>query len=117
MSTICKELSEGMLRSFVARYERDEVQSTPRLRFVDAEGRACPAAALCDARSSADFARAAGERGGFLGGPLERVSRLFEAGRLRPAELYTESVLELTRRRAERTARHGSSGRLLPARA
>ena len=111
----CRAFSDRMLLQYVARYERGEVQSRPRLRFVDAEGRACLAAALCGARSAAEVAGLAAEAGGFPGGPLERVSRRFEAGELRSAEFYDEVVLELTRRRAEREVRSGTRPAVTPA--
>lgn len=104
----CRAFSDRMLLQYVARYERGEVQTTPRLRFVDGEGRACLAAALCGARSATEVAALAAAAGGFLDGPLERISRRFEAGELRSCELYDEALLELARRGAERAARAGT---------
>lgn len=94
-------LPEAMLRNYVHRYESGGVQSHPTLRFVDAEGRACLAAALCGARSSAEVAPAAAALGHpFHGGVLEQVSRRFEGGRLSAAQAYDACVLEMAARRA-----------------
>lgn len=110
-----KALPDTMLSNYVERYETGGVQPHPRLRFVDGEGRACLAAALCGARRATDVAPAAAALGcPFPGGALETISRGFESGRLMPAELYDICVLELVRRRA-RTKGGRPGGR--PARA
>lgn len=98
-------LPDAMLRNYVCRYESGGVQPRPTLRFVDAEGRACLAAAFCGARTSADVSRAAAALGQpFHRGILEQVSRRFEAGRLSATEAYDACVLELAARRARRPA-------------
>lgn len=98
-------LPDPMLRNYIRRYESGGVQSRPTLRFVDAEGRACVAAAFCGARTSADVSEAAAALGHpFLGGIMEHVSRRFESGRLSAAEAYDACVLELTARRVSRAA-------------
>ncbi len=94
-------LPDPMLRNYLRRYESGGVQSRPTLRFVDAQGRACLAAALCGARSSAEVAPAAAALGHpFHGGVLEQVSRRFEGGHLSAAQAYDACVLELAARRA-----------------
>lgn len=96
-------LTDAELENYVDRYEADGVQRRPRLRFVDRAGRACPAAALAGAATSAEFA--AGEAGReFRGSRLEDVSRAFEDGRLDADRLYRECVLERARRRSRATA-------------
>lgn len=96
-----KALPDAMLSNYVERYETGGVQPHPRLRFVDGEGRACLAAALCGARRATDVAPAAAALGcPFPGGALETISRGFESGHLTAAYLYDGCVLELVRRRA-----------------
>lgn len=93
-------LSDRALTNYIDRYEAGRVQRRPRLRFVDRLGRACPAAALAGAETSADFMNGeAGPR--FRGGVLERISRAFEDGDLDAAELYRDCLLESARRDGE----------------
>lgn len=92
-----ESIPDRMLHNFVRRYEAGGVQPHPRLRFVDEEGRACIACALAGASSSREFARTDAGRS-FLGGPLEEISRRFEACRLTPDRFYAECLLELARR-------------------
>lgn len=93
-------LPDRMLRNFVCRYEDGGVQRRPRLRFVDDRGRACLAGALTGARTSREFADSAAGRS-FRQGPLLRLSREFEAGRLSAAQLYDACLMELARRSTE----------------
>lgn len=94
-----RSLPGSMLRNYVSRYEEGGVQPHPRLSFVDAEGRACIVGALAGARSLREFAATEVCRS-FPRGPLERLSRLFEDGRVTPGEVYRDCLLELARRRA-----------------
>lgn len=94
-------LPSEALDNYVERYEEGRVQHRPRLRFVDADGRACPAAALAGAETSSEFAdREPGA--GFLGSRLEELSRAFEDARLDPDRLYRDCLLERARRRGGR---------------
>lgn len=90
-------LSDRLLRNYVRRYEGGGVQPRPRLRFVDAEGRACIVGAMADVDSSREFA-ATGLFRALRSGPLVRISRKFEDGRITPAQVYDACLLELTRR-------------------
>ncbi len=106
-------LSDSALSNFIDRYEAGRVQRRPRLRFVDRGGRACPAAALAGAETSADFMDGDAGRE-FRGGILERISAAFEDGDLDAAELYRECLLENARRAGEpgyATARKSRSSR------
>lgn len=99
---VAASLDRTALSNFIDRFEAGRVQRRPRLRFVDRAGRACPAAALVGADSSADFMN--GESGRrFRGSVLERVSRAFEDGDLDVGALYRECLLELARRDAHAT--------------
>lgn len=103
---VTASLDGTALVNFIDRYESGRIQQRPRLRFVDPAGRACPAAALAGAESSADFMN--GEAGrAFRGGVLERISRAFEDGELDVGALYRECLLERARRDA---APGGGSG-------
>lgn len=90
---ILASLPESALDAYIDRYERGGVQRRPRLRFVDGGGRACPAAALADAGSSAEFMNGDGGAG-FRGSVLERISRAFEDGELDAGDLYRDCLLE-----------------------
>lgn len=105
--TLVSELDDAELDNYIERYEADAVQRRPRLRFVDRGGRACPAAALAGAGSSADFMRGPAGRD-FRGGGLERISRAFEDGRLDPDRLYRECLLERTRRSSRERRRESA---------
>lgn len=94
-----ESIPSRMLHNFVERYEAGGVQPHPRLRFVDEEGRACIACALVGASSSREFATMDAGRE-FLGGPLEELSRRFEACRLTAGEMYAGCLMELARRTA-----------------
>lgn len=93
-----------MLRNFVARYEDGGVQPYPVTSFVDGEGRACVVGAFAGACSLEEFASSKACRT-FLDGPLVEISRLFEDGRVTPAEVYDACLLELAGRIADRPAR------------
>lgn len=95
--TELRSVSDRLLRNYVRRYESGGVQRRPRLRFVDAEGRACIVGAMADVESSREFAESDHFRS-FRSGPLVRISRMFEEGRVSPAEVYDACVLELARR-------------------
>lgn len=113
LSDVAASLDGTALANFIDRYESGRVQRRPRLRFVDRAGRACPAAALAGAETSAEFMN--GESGGrFRGGVLERISRAFEDGDLDVGDLYRECLLERARRDADgtyATARKSRSSR------
>lgn len=94
---LAASLDRTALANFIDRYEAGRVQRRPRLRFVDRSGRACPAAALAGAETSAGFMNGASGRR-FRGGVLERISRAFEDGDLDAGDLYRECLLELARR-------------------
>lgn len=98
MDHLLQGVGEEMLDNYIARYEEGAVQLRPRLRFVDAQGRACPAAAFVGARSGREFADSP-HFPRFRGSVLEGISRHFEAGRLSPSELYRDCLLERARRR------------------
>lgn len=91
-------VSERMLRNYVARYESGGVQPHPVTSFVDARGRACVVGAFADADSLEEFAASEACRT-FLDGPLVGISRLFEDGRVTPAEVYDACLVELAFRR------------------
>lgn len=104
---------ERMLRNFVARYENGGVQPHPVTSFVDERGRACVVGAFSGARSLEEFAGTEACRT-FLQGPLVTLSRLFEDGRVTPAEVYDACLMELARRAARREAEEEIAG-LVPA--
>ncbi len=91
-------VSGHMLRNYVARYESGGVQPHPVTSFVDARGRACVVGAFADAGSLEEFASSEACRT-FLDGPLVGISRLFEDGRVTPAEVYDACLVELAYRR------------------
>lgn len=91
-------VSGRMLRNYVARYESGGVQPHPVTSFVDARGRACVVGAFADAASLEEFAASEACRT-FLDGPLVGISRLFEDGRVTPAEVYDACLVELAYRR------------------
>jgi hypothetical protein len=91
-------VSGRMLRNYVARYESGGVQPHPVTSFVDARGRACVVGAFAGARSLEEFASSEACRS-FLDGPLVAISRLFEDGRVTPAEVYDACLVELAFRR------------------
>lgn len=101
MSDLVHGLGDEMLRNYIVRYEAGAVQARPRLRFVDGDGRACPAAACAGAGSREAFA-GSDHFLRFRGSVLERISRRFEAGDLSSSELYRECLLERARRRGAR---------------
>lgn len=98
MGNLARDLGDDMLDNYIVRYEEGAVQPRPRLRFVDGEGRACPAAACAGARSSEAFAGSSHFLR-FDGSILEALSRCFEAGELTPSDLYRDCLLERVRRR------------------
>lgn len=110
---VAASLDGTALANFIDRYESGRVQRRPRLRFVDRAGRACPAAALAGAETSAEFMNGdSGRR--FRGGALERISRAFENGELDVGDLYRECLLERARRDGDgsyATARKSRSSR------
>lgn len=95
--TELRAVSNRLLENYVRRYESGGVQRRPRLRFVDAEGRACIVGAMADVDSSREFAESDHFRS-FRSGPLVRISRMFEEGRVSAAEVYDACLLELARR-------------------
>lgn len=99
-------LPARMLENYVSRYEEGGVQPHPRLSFVDGEGRACIVGAMAGARSLEEFAgwSACGD---LPDGQLERLSRLFEDGRITADGVYRECILELSRRRSSTRGRAG----------
>lgn len=97
MQHLLHELGNEALDNYIACYERGGVQPRPQLRFIDAEGRACPATAFAGASSRSELADSR-MLAGFLGSVLERVSRRFEDGNLEPADLYSDCLLERARR-------------------
>lgn len=97
-------LPDRMLRNYVARYEGGGVQPRPVTSFVDRRGRACVVGAFAGARTLEEFAASAACRT-FLEGPLVRLSRLFEDGRITPAEVYDACLLELAGRRRSGASR------------
>lgn len=104
-----------MLRNYVARYESGGVQPHPVTSFVDGRGRACVVGAFAGAASLEEFASTEACRT-FLEGPLVRVSRLFEDGRVTAAEVYDACLLELTARRgSDAAARDAAPGVAVPA--
>lgn len=107
-------LPQRMLRNFVARYESGGIQPHPVTSFVDARGRACVVGAFAGARSLEEFASSEACRT-FLQGPLVEISRLFEDGRVAPAEVYDACLMELTRRRASEVAAGQAPAASVPA--
>lgn len=95
--TELRAVSDRLLENFVRRYECGGVQRRPRLRFVDAEGRACIVGAMADVESSREFAESDHFRT-FRSGPLVRISRKFEEGRVSSTDVYDACLLELARR-------------------
>lgn len=104
MRDLLERLRDEMLENYIRAYEGGRIQGRPRLRFVDREGRACPAAAFAGAGDRADFAGSEPFTR-FLGSDLEAISRCFESGQLEPSELYRDCVLE----RARRSGRAGEA--------
>jgi hypothetical protein len=98
MGDLARGLGDDMLDNYILRYEEGAVQPRPRLRFVDGEGRVCPAAACAGTGSREAFA-GSDHFLRFRGSALERVSRRFEAGELSPSDLYRDCLLERARRR------------------
>lgn len=103
---------ERMLHNFVARYESGDVQPHPVTSFVDDRGRACVVGAFSGARSLEEFAGTEACRT-FLQGPLVAISRLFEDGRVTPAEVYDACLMELAGRRVRREAEPEPAGAVL----
>ena len=98
MGDLLQNLGGEMLDSYIRSYEEGRIQPCPRLRFVDREGRTCPAAAFAGAGHGAEFtASEAFVR--FLGSDLEAISRRFESGELDASDLYRDCLLERARRK------------------
>ncbi len=97
MGDLARGLGDDMLDNYILRYEEGSVQPRPRLRFVDGEGRVCPAAACAGSASREAFA-GSDHFLRFRGSALERVSRRFESGELSPSDLYRDCLLERARR-------------------
>ena len=95
--TELSHLPDRLLRNFVRAFEDGRVQRRPRLRFVDAEGRACIVGAMAGVASSRALARTEVFRT-FRSGPLLSLSRRFEAAELTAEDVYDACVLELARR-------------------
>jgi hypothetical protein len=96
------------LENYVGTYEAGRVQRHPQTRFVNARGECCLVAALAGVRCGRELT---GTRAWatFRGGPLEELSRLFEARRLSGGSFYDEAVLALVERRSAAVA--AESGR------
>lgn len=97
MGDLLENLSGEMLDNYIRTYEEGRIQSRPRLRFVDREGRTCPAAAFAGAGDRVEFA-ATESFVRFPGSDLEAISRRFESGGLDPSALYRDCLLERARR-------------------
>lgn len=103
--TELRSLSDRLLRNYVRRYEAGRVQQRPRLRVVDGDGRACLVGAMAGVDSSRELA-AIGLFRSFRAGPLSRISRLFEEGRVSSGQVYDACLLELARRSGRDGAGH-----------
>lgn len=92
-------LPTAWIENYVAAFETGRVQKHPHARFVNAAGECCIVGALAGARTSADVKRSVIWTM-FLGGPLEELSRRFEARWLSGQEVYEEALLVLATRGA-----------------
>ena len=100
LPALIDQLPTRWVRRFVAAFEAGRVQKHPHARFVNARGECCLVGAMAGVKTSREFAESelAAE---FLGGPLEAVSRGFEARRFTAQEFYEEALLVLAARFAE----------------
>jgi hypothetical protein len=100
LPVLIDQLPTRWVRRFVAAFEAGRVQKHPHARFVNNSGECCLVGALAGVRTSSEFAESelAAE---FLGGPLEALSRGFEARHYTAQGFYEEALLALTARAAQ----------------
>jgi hypothetical protein len=97
LPALIEQLPTHWVRRFVAAFEAGRVQKHPHARFVNAEGECCLVGALAGVRTSSEFA-ATELASRFVGGPLEALSRGFEARRYTAQMFYEEALLALAAR-------------------
>jgi hypothetical protein len=85
------------IHNYIAAFEAGRVQKHPQARFVNGSGECCVVGALAGVATSAELVKTVAWTQ-FLGGPLEQLSRLFEARRITGQQVYEEALLVMAER-------------------